>query len=197
MDWVASSNKKQRFQIAYIRFEEGDRFNTLCFRAHQGHSGDAVSLEATCKELTLDNMEEWPEVCVHGTYEMFLESIWRIGLSPKASLRDYKDAYRMPYWPGEANKERNELHFSAFPKDDRRQISGMRSDCEIGIYIDMERAIRDGCRFFETKNGVIVSRGVGENGEPDLNAQILPGELKALRSRHGPRHPTRLRQRRG
>ena len=39
-------------------------------------------------------------------------------------------------------------------------ISGMRKSCDLFIEIDVEKAMKDGMQFFESKNKVILSAGV-------------------------------------
>ena len=45
-------------------------------------------------------------------------------------------------------------------------ISGMRGDAQILIYIDIKKALRAGCPFWMSENGVILSEGMstGEQG---------------------------------
>jgi len=38
-------------------------------------------------------------------------------------------------------------------------ISGMRSSCQLAIYIDIKRAIKDGFKFYRSANGVILTPG--------------------------------------
>eukprot|EP00966_Prymnesium_polylepis_P324387 7380439-Prymnesium_polylepis.1 len=43
-------------------------------------------------------------------------------------------------------------------------ISGMRSDAELHIWVDVHRALREGVRFFEATNGVILCDGNDSDG---------------------------------
>lgn len=46
-------------------------------------------------------------------------------------------------------------------------ISGMRASSDVYIYIDYEKALADGIKFFKSTNGVILSPG-NEKGEIPL-----------------------------
>lgn len=46
-------------------------------------------------------------------------------------------------------------------QEDGKVISGMRKDAQVLIYIDLRRALRAGCPFWRSENGVILSEGVG------------------------------------
>ena len=39
-------------------------------------------------------------------------------------------------------------------------ISGMRTTCDMFIEIDIEKAMKDGIEFFESKNKVVLSSGI-------------------------------------
>ena len=71
---------------------------------------------------------------IHGTYIKCYEKIKSEGL------------FRM---------KRNHIHFAK----GLNFISGLRKNAEIYIYINIEKATSDGLEFFESENGVILSRG--------------------------------------
>lgn len=50
---------------------------------------------------------------------------------------------------------RKHIHFA---KSDS-SISGLRNNAQIHIYIDLARALRDGIKFYESDNGVILTAG--------------------------------------
>lgn len=74
---------------------------------------------------------------IHGTYYKNWETIKLIGLS------------RM---------KRNHIHFSK----GLDFICGLRKSAEIYIYIDFEKAKRDGLKFFESENEIILCAGNNE-----------------------------------
>jgi len=56
---------------------------------------------------------------------------------------------------------RNHIHFAPGLPNDSGVVSGMRQSCEIYIYINVERAMGDGIKFYRSKNNVILSDGFG------------------------------------
>lgn len=95
-----------------------------------------------------------PETVVHGTYFAFWDKIIQSGgLKPMG---------------------RNHVHFSTgLPEDtERGVISGMRSDAEVLVFVDVERSIRDaeeaegegdkegkGIKWWMSDNGVVLTEG--------------------------------------
>lgn len=55
---------------------------------------------------------------------------------------------------------RNHIHFSIGKPGENEVISGMRYSSEILIYIDVERAMKDGIVFQLSSNNVILSKGI-------------------------------------
>lgn len=54
---------------------------------------------------------------------------------------------------------RNHIHFAPGLPKDNNVISGMRSNCEIYIYIDVNSALASGLKFYKSSNNVILSPG--------------------------------------
>ncbi|KAL5272816.1 hypothetical protein ACHWQZ_G000850 [Mnemiopsis leidyi] len=115
------------------RFSLKDLDGNLLICANQGHSIEVKGLELE----KIHSAEGYTNV-VHGTYEEAWEFIKIQGLS------------RM---------NRTHIHFALGLPSNRQVISGMRSDCEVVIYIDMKAALRDGYEFYRSKNNVILCSG--------------------------------------
>lgn len=101
-------------------------------RANQGHSklvGNEINDDELLEEITIPIKS-----CFHGTYKKNLDDIKKLGLS------------RM---------NRKHIHFT----DKINSISGIRYNSDVLIYINMEKAINDGIKFYKSKNGVILSEG--------------------------------------
>lgn len=105
-------------------------------RAHQGHSFKVPGEGSLLRQI--QDPAEIP-VCIHGTYSRFLDSILKSGLN------------RM---------KRQHIHFAS----GTAAKSGMRHDCDVHIHVDVWRAMRDGCAFYMSENGVILSPGMGDTG---------------------------------
>eukprot|EP00418_Pyrodinium_bahamense_P008342 CAMPEP_0179111422 /NCGR_PEP_ID=MMETSP0796-20121207/52041_1 /TAXON_ID=73915 /ORGANISM="Pyrodinium bahamense, Strain pbaha01" /LENGTH=531 /DNA_ID=CAMNT_0020809571 /DNA_START=57 /DNA_END=1652 /DNA_ORIENTATION=- len=112
--------------------EEGE----MWIRANQGHTISTVTDTAL-----LTPIREPAELCtcVHGTYFTHWPKILEEGLRCMG---------------------RNHIHFVT-QKPGQAVISGMRSDVQVAIYVDAPRALADGCEFFASANGVVLSRGFG------------------------------------
>jgi len=133
---VVLNSNKQRFSIATLK-GDGRRF----IRANQGHSIATVKAEKL-----LDKVGSWQELdgCYHGTYNRFLQSIKEQGLK---------------------SMQRNHMHF-ALPDKDGNITSGMREDCEVKLYLDVEKCFTAGMTFYRSKNGVILTSGNDEGRIP-------------------------------
>ncbi|CUM64690.1 uncharacterized protein PRCAT00002299001 [Priceomyces carsonii] len=107
--------------------------------ATQGHSIESVS-EANLRSLT---REEMPREVFHGTYKAKLPSIMNEGLS------------RMG---------RNHIHFASCESN----VSGIRKNCNVLIYLNIDDCFDKGITFYKSANGVVLTRGL--NG-------ILPSTL--------------------
>jgi 2'-phosphotransferase len=111
-------------------------------RANQGHS-IAIESAALLVPITLKT-GNIPEIVVHGTYYAFYQTIIESG--------------------GLKKMGRNHIHFSTgLPEDKQGVISGMRSDTEILIYVDIEKSLRDGgTSWWISENGVVLTEGNGD-----------------------------------
>jgi len=108
--------------------------NNIYIRANQGHSME--NIELNLKEIHSEN--ELP-ICIHGTYSDKVLLIKKHGLS------------RM---------KRNHIHMATdFPECSDKVISGMRKSCDIIIWIDVEKTMKEGIKFFRSSNNVILSPG--------------------------------------
>jgi RNA:NAD 2'-phosphotransferase (TPT1/KptA family) len=109
-------------------------------RATQGHSMKLESVEDDMTPLTVDSV---PLVVVHGTYRKFLASIEQEGLK---------------------RFSRQHIHMTTGTHGDESVKSGMRNNVDTYIFIDARRAIADGIPFFLSRNGVVLTPGIGEQG---------------------------------
>lgn len=134
--YVVDNNDKQRFALKYEN-------NKWYIRANQGHSHNVAS---KIKQEDLLTKLDTPLDCViHGTTYNAYKEIKNNGLK---------------------KMDRSHIHFAI--TDDfvagNQQQSGIRSNCQILIYLDMEKAMNDGIEFYMSSNKVVLSQGVGEEG---------------------------------
>lgn len=67
---------------------------------------------------------------------------------------------------------RNHIHFA--PGTLREGCITMRANVDIYIYIDLERALKDGILFFQSSNNVVLSSGNGDGFiEPQYFLKVI------------------------
>jgi inhibitor of KinA sporulation pathway (predicted exonuclease)/RNA:NAD 2'-phosphotransferase (TPT1/KptA family) len=135
---IVTNCSKQRFSLIV-------EDNIWYIRANQGHSGALKSIlndDDMLHRITLSEVKSINH-CVHGTYMNVWEPIKQKGLCRMA---------------------RKHIHMSSAEFGSSDMISGMRSDCQILIHIDIQSAIHDGIPFYMSANRVILSPGIGQNG---------------------------------
>lgn len=67
---------------------------------------------------------------------------------------------------------RTHIHFTnSLPKESVQ--SGIRSSCEIYIYIDVPKAMNDGMKFFLSDNNVILTKGIDNVLPPQYFLKVL------------------------
>ena len=79
-----------------------------------------------------------PEAVVHGTYRAAWATIREAGLSRMA---------------------RQHVHFARDLPGESGVISGMRSSCQVLVWVDLRACIEAGMEVFESSNGVILTPG--------------------------------------
>lgn len=126
---VAETDEKGRFSISE---EDG----ILYIRANQGHTISTV--DPNLLMTPIETAADIP-VCLHGTYEDAFRNILRSG--------------------GLNRMQRQAIQMAVGLPDDPQARSGIRSNVEIVIYIDVERAMGQGLRFYRSENNVICCEG--------------------------------------
>ncbi|EKX36764.1 hypothetical protein GUITHDRAFT_145506 [Guillardia theta CCMP2712] len=127
---VVEHNDKKRFVLIMAGAQ-------LRVRAQQGH-GQLVAAHVKQENL-LEAMREPPQVCIHGTYLKHWDLIRQDGLK------------RM---------SRQHIHLTDLqPRSGQEKVSGFRENCELLIFVDAAKAMQDGCKFYRSGNGVILTEG--------------------------------------
>jgi len=101
-------------------------------RANQGHSIIVESLELI--EITLENVNNYSMV-LHGSYQKFKENIINDGL--KAMTRQH-------------------VHMISLAYEHCFQL--LRNDIDMYVVVDIKNAIKDGYKFYESTNNVILTK---------------------------------------
>ncbi|VDC03338.1 unnamed protein product [Peniophora sp. CBMAI 1063] len=148
---MVAENAKQRFKLVQEPAPDGGP-DVWWIRAAQGHSLATVKLDDLKPILTASDVP----MAVHGTNQQAWKAISEQGLS---------------------KMKRNHIHLAqGVPSDG--VISGMRNSAQVLIYIDLERALADGLKFYLSDNGVILSEG-NEAGS------IAPTYFAKVTDKHG------------
>lgn len=127
-----------------IKTEDGRWY----IRANQGHTIKTVGNEGL---MRITDPSEHP-IVVHGTYLRCWPDILRTGLSKMA---------------------RNHIHMARGEPGTSGVISGMRTSCQVMIYIDLPAAMRDGIPFWISENGVILSEGISGKIAPRYFKKVV------------------------
>ncbi|TKW19488.1 hypothetical protein SEVIR_4G023200v4 [Setaria viridis] len=131
VDEVREAVRRDNKQRFSLLEEDGE----LLIRANQGHTVTTVTSESLLTPiLSADEVS----VCVHGTYRTKLSSILQSGLKRMARLH---------------------VHFSSGLPSSGEVISGMRSNINILIHLDVKKALNDGMKLYISENKVILTEG--------------------------------------
>ncbi|KAL1995639.1 hypothetical protein VTN49DRAFT_1826 [Thermomyces lanuginosus] len=188
---TAASAEKQKSATAHALSVRDDNPAHFLIRATQGHSIKSIDTTLFLERLTLNDGvstdpapakpdstggTNLPNTVVHGTYHgawpLILESG---GLRPMS--RTHVHFATGP--PLEEVMPRGRGEAPAPVPNNPPVISGMRSDAEILIYIDLRKALRAGCPFYRSENNVILSEGFVPPGKEasDEASKVVPLEF--------------------
>ncbi|XP_077302664.1 tRNA 2'-phosphotransferase 1-like isoform X1 [Arctopsyche grandis] len=118
------------------------------------------------QRFKLRNNPNTNQLQIKATQGHSLKSVGTSGLEPILKADDthvihgtYFDAWQKIKLSGLSRMNRNHIHFTTSPPKCNHVISGMRTSSQIYIYIDVDKAILAGIKFFKSENGVILSPG--------------------------------------
>lgn len=123
-------------------------------RANQGHS--MANVEVDLQKLT--KATDIP-CAVHGTYY---------------------EAWRFIEKEGLNRMKRQHIHFAKGLPGDKEVISGMRKNCEVLVYVDVEQMLRDGIEIFTSKNGVVLTAGIDGVVPPKYFVQVVDARTSTV-----------------
>ena len=135
---LVAADGKGRFELR----DDTDSSYGPIVRATQGHTlaGDVIDDDAMMTRLTdSSGVAE----AVHGTSMRAWESIRTHGLR------------RM---------RRRHVHMATGLPGDGEVRSGIRTDCEVAVWVDVRAGLAEGVPFFMSANGVVLSPGEGDSG---------------------------------
>ncbi|KAJ7889229.1 KptA family-domain-containing protein [Mycena leptocephala] len=150
---IVKADAKQRYDL---KFEEGTEAGIWWMKANQGHSIKSVKLDLQ----PISSASDIPTgIAVHGTTKEAWESISTQGLS---------------------KMKRNHVHMAQGVNTFRSSsnTSGMRGSSQILIFVDVQRAIDAGLKFFLSDNGVILTEG--DERRSRMGGKTLAEDMSAL-----------------
>ncbi|KAM6496871.1 Phosphotransferase KptA/Tpt1 [Amanita muscaria] len=159
---IVTADAKQRYALLSepaAEEEEGRAEETWWIKANQGHSITTVEVEMK----SILSIKDIPSACaVHGTSMAAWKSIAIQGLS---------------------KMKRNHIHLAQGVSDDN-VISGMRRSSQVFIYVDVQKAIDAGIKFFLSDNGVVLTSG-DETGflKPEYFDRVVTAKNEVLLER--------------
>ncbi|KIL65540.1 hypothetical protein M378DRAFT_76750 [Amanita muscaria Koide BX008] len=158
---IVTADAKQRYALLSepAAEEEGRAEETWWIKANQGHSITTVEVEMK----SILSIKDIPSACaVHGTSMAAWKSIAIQGLS---------------------KMKRNHIHLAQGVSDDN-VISGMRRSSQVFIYVDVQKAIDAGIKFFLSDNGVVLTSG-DETGflKPEYFDRVVTAKNEVLLER--------------
>jgi 2'-phosphotransferase len=145
-------------------------------RATQGHSLKTLEASAYLTPIILEDEGSVPETVVHGTFYGAWERILASG-GLKAMSRVHVHFATGPALE-EVLPEVGGGNMAQGPSGGKKTdvvISGMRSDAQILIYVDIRKALKAGVQFWRSENGVVLTEGVVAEGAE--GAKMLSSEF--------------------
>jgi 2'-phosphotransferase len=141
---IVDTNDKKRFSFSDDKTQ---------IRANQGHSTetakniDPYAIMTEIKEQDLATIK----TAVHGT--------------------DYK-SWLLIKDSGLKKMTRQFIHLAKGLPGEEGVISGMRKGCNVRIFVDLEKMLKDKIKVWESENGVILTAGVDGTLEPKYFKQV-------------------------
>merc|ERR1719499_461784 len=117
------------------RFKIIEEDGVYYMRANQGHSMPGINAEDLLTRV--EDPSEVP-ICIHGTYQRYWDPIRETGLNKMG---------------------RHHIHFTTSEVQNDEARSGFRKSCDLLIFVDVARAMTDGCVFYRSDNNVILTPG--------------------------------------
>ena len=138
--------------------EDADPASWL-IRANQGHS-IALASEGLHAPITLE-AGNVPDVVVHGTYFAFWDAIVAAGGLRRMGRTHVHFGTGVPAAAGKGKGAQAQTQNDG-GNEEKAVISGMRSDAELLIFVDVARCLREGrgpLQWWISANGVVLTEG--------------------------------------
>ncbi|KAK3745508.1 hypothetical protein QZH41_009912 [Actinostola sp. cb2023] len=143
---IVDTNDKKRYAL-----KTDEATERLMVRANQGHTLQVEGLELH----PIEGSSEAPTV-LHGTY---LEAWQFIKEQVRLFIPNRIRSSLLLSTKGLSRMARNHIHFVPGEPGEDAVISGMRKSCQLVVYVNIDKAIQDGYKFFRSANNVILCPG--------------------------------------
>jgi 2'-phosphotransferase len=176
---TAASEEKQRSATLHALSVADKDTSHFLIRATQGHSMKCVDTTLFLERLSLSDSKEespatkLPDTVVHGTYH----GAWPLILASGGLQAMSRIQVHFATGPTIAEVFPNGRDAAPAKLEDKSKqtvISGMRSDAEILIFINLRKAMEAGCPFYRSENGVILSEGISTGDNSSDDKKIVP-----------------------
>ncbi|KIW52254.1 hypothetical protein PV05_07906 [Exophiala xenobiotica] len=171
--------------------DETKVINDFFIRATQGHSMKDVEAENLLTPITLDDPTSIPDTVVHGTFYGAWDAILASGGLKKMNrnhvhfatgpkLEDVLQRIGGREQDGNTDTAKKATTGLGQVLGENKVISGMRSDAQILVYIDMRRALEETkgqMKWWRSENGVVLTDGIAgqhTGDEEDGGDKIVP-----------------------
>lgn len=171
---MVADNAKQRFSMKPAGDGDGGEESTdpadWLIRANQGHSIRGLDSEALHEAVTLE-AGNLPPVVVHGTYFAFWPLILESGGLRRMTRTHVHFGTGLPEdgGPGAPQQAHDAADEEGGQAQQRRPkvVSGMRSDAEVLVFVDVAQSLRDGgMTWWRSSNDVILTEGDADGVVP-------------------------------
>ncbi|GAA5966302.1 hypothetical protein JCM8115_004821 [Rhodotorula mucilaginosa] len=153
LERIVRDNAKQRFTLQ-AEPTGPDGADELWIRANQGHSVKVEALELK----PVERAEQVP-VMVHGTYFRLWPAIEKEGLKVMT---------------------RNHIHCAIGLAGESGVISGMRTNCDLFIFLDVAQLLADGIAIYTSTNNVVLTAGIDGVVPPKYFAKVVKKDGQVL-----------------
>ena len=162
--YVVQPNGKDRFELG--RSADGVTY----IRARQGHSIEGLDLGMH----RVMRAAEVPPMVIHGTNFAAWECIQHDGLRPM-NRQHIHMAGGLP--EAILNQTKLGKRCRSLESGGCEPVkSGMRASCDVFVFLDIDKMLRDGVPIFVSGNGVILSPGIHDDGDGDDDVKAVAGD---------------------
>lgn len=155
---IVETNNKKRFNLKLIN-------NQYYICALQGHTIDKIQ---STELIELQNDDQWPQFIIHGTLRKTLPLISKSNGISRMKRNHIHFSYSIPpkfkkfitsNTPNILTNSNDNGNCEQNKDYDHNAVSGIRTQCEILIFYDVDKLKNSNLKFYKSANDVILSPG--------------------------------------